>query len=160
MNQLLDKFNEYRSIVNFRVEYTFADNSSIHFKFKQTDFPHLRGLHKLIDIPVIRQFNDSNNKTVSAKYINSKVKRQELLTEQIIRNSLYFPLIQYRFDNFSKENILTMSYTDAIVDFDASLIGSNLKAKYVLFERKNCQGYNHLCVAEDLNMLINNINRY
>ncbi len=41
-----------------------------------------------------------------------------------------------------------MSYTDAIVDFNASLIGSNLKAKYILFEKKK-QGYNHLCVAED-----------
>lgn len=80
-------------------------------KFKQTDFPHLIGLHKLIDIPVIRQFNDSNNKTVSATYINSKVKRQELLTEQIIRNSLYFPFIQNRFDNFSKENIFGGCFT-------------------------------------------------
>lgn len=43
-----------------------------------------------------------------------------------------------------------MSYTDAIVDFDASLIGSNLKAKYILFEKKQ-QGYNHLCIAEDRN---------
>lgn len=43
-----------------------------------------------------------------------------------------------------------MSYTDAIVDFNASLIGSNLKAKYILFEKKK-QGYNHLCVAEDGN---------
>ena len=41
-----------------------------------------------------------------------------------------------------------MSYTDVVVDFNASLIGSNLKAKYILFEKKK-QGYNHLCVAED-----------
>lgn len=41
-----------------------------------------------------------------------------------------------------------MSYTSAIVDFNASLIGSNLRAKYILFEKKK-QGYNHLCVAED-----------
>lgn len=149
MNQLLEKFNEYKSIVNFRVEYTFEDNSIIHFKFKQTDFPHLIGLHKLIDIPVIRQFNNGKNRTVSAKYVISKVKQQELLTENLIRGSLYFPDIQDRFENFSKENILTMSYTDAIIDFDASMIGSNLKAKYILFEQKNQQGYNHLCIAED-----------
>ena len=43
-----------------------------------------------------------------------------------------------------------MSYTDVIVDFNASLIGSNLNAKYILFEKK-MQGYNHLCVAEDGN---------
>lgn len=85
MNQLLDKFNEYKSIVNYRMEYIFEDDSVIHFKLKQTDFPHLLGLHKLIDLPVIRQFNDKNNCEISAKYIISKVKRQELLTESIIK---------------------------------------------------------------------------
>lgn len=150
LNQLLDKFNEYKLIVNYHMEYIFADDSVISFKLKQTDFPHLLGLHKLIDIPVIRQFNDKNNRAISAKYIISKIKRQELLTESIIRKSIYFPDIEVRFNSFSKENILTISYTDAIVDFNASLIGSNLKAKYILFEKKK-QGYNHLCIAEDGN---------
>lgn len=150
MNQLLDKFNEYKSIVNYRMEYMFEDDSVIDFKLKQTDFPHMIGLHKLIDIPIIRQFNDRNNVTVSAKYIISKVKKQELLTEQIIRRSSYFQNIEDRFNNFSKENILTMSYTDAIIDFNASLIGSNLRAKYILFEQKRQIGFNHLCVAEDV----------
>lgn len=68
MNQLLDKFNEYKSIVNYCMEYIFEDDSVINFKLKQTDFPHLLGLHKLIDIPVIRQFNDKNNLVISAKY--------------------------------------------------------------------------------------------
>ena len=150
MNQLLDKFNEYKSIVNYCMEYIFEDDSVISFKLKQTDFPHLLGLHKLIDIPVIRQFNDKNNLVVGERYINSKIKKQELLTENIIRKSIYFPDIEVRFNSFSKENILTMSYTDAIVDFNATLIGSNLNAKYILFEKK-MQGYNHLCVAEDGN---------
>lgn len=132
------------------MEYIFEDDSVISFKLKQTDFPNLLGLHKLIDIPVIRQFNDKNNRAISAKYIISKIKRQELLTESIIRKSIYFPDIEVRFNSFSKENILTISYTDAIVDFNASLIGSNLRAKYILFEKKK-QGYNHLCIAEDGN---------
>lgn len=149
MNQLLEKFNEYRSIVNYRMEYTFDNGDMIEFKFKQTDFPHLIGLHKLIDIPVIRQFNDFNNVTVSAKFIISKIKREELLTENIIRSSVYFSGIQQRFERFSKENILSLTYTDAIIDFDATRIRSNLKAKYILYEQRNQQGYNHLCVAKD-----------
>lgn len=150
LNQLLNKFNEYKSIVNYCIEYVFEDNSIVSFKLKKSDFPHLLGLHKLIDIPVIRQFNDKNNLVVGAKYINSKIKKQELLTENIIRRSMYFPEIEVRFNNFSKENILTMSYTDAIIDFNASLIASNLKAKYILFEKKKI-GCNHLCIAEDSN---------
>lgn len=117
MNDLLDKFNEYKSIVNYRLFYILDDDKQLEFKLKQTDFPHLIGLHKLIDIPIIRQFNDSANKTVSAKYLISKIKRETFITE-----------------------------TDAIVDFDASLIGSSLSSNYILFEKKDA-GYNYLCLA-------------
>ena len=104
MNQLLDKFNEYKSIVNYRTEYIFENDSCISFKFKQTDFPHLLGLHKRIDIPVIRQFNDRNNLAISAKYINLKIRKQELLTEDIIKRSFYFPDIEVRFNNFREHS--------------------------------------------------------
>lgn len=40
LNQLLDKLNEYKSIVNYRMEYIFEDDFAISFKLKQTDFPH------------------------------------------------------------------------------------------------------------------------
>ena len=42
-----------------------------------------------------------------------------------------------------------MTYTDAIVDFDASLIGSKLRGDYILFENQKSQGYNYLSVAKD-----------
>ena len=104
MNGLLEKFNEYKSIVNYQMEYEFDNGDTIEFKLKQTDFPHLIGLHKLIDIPVIRQFNDKKNVTVSARYILSRIKKEELLTESILRKSVYFPIIEQRYEKFSKEN--------------------------------------------------------
>jgi hypothetical protein len=148
MNDLLDKFNEYKSISNYRLYYELVDGTKIDFKLKQTDFPHLIGLHKLIDIPVIRQFNDGNNKTVSAKYLIQKIKQQSLLTESDVKNSIYYKDIQDRYINFGKDNLLTVSYTDVIVNFNGSLIGSNLSSDYILFENKN-NGYNHLCIAKD-----------
>lgn len=148
MNQLLDKFNDFMSITNYRIEYILEDDSTISFRLKQTDFPHLLGLHKLIDIPVIRQFNDRNNLVVGAKYINSKIRKEELLTESIVRKSVYFPTIEQRFRNFCKDNILTLSYSEVIIAFNASLIGSNLRASYILFEKRK-QGYHHLCIAEN-----------
>ena len=148
VNQLLQKFNEYKSIVNYRMEYEFVNGDIISIKLKQIDFPHLIGLHKLIDIPVIRQFNDNSNKTVSAKFLISKIKKEALLTEATIKNSNYFNLIDKRYEQFTKNNILSLSYTDAIVDFNASIIGSSLKSNYILFENKG-PGYNHLCIAQD-----------
>lgn len=148
MNQLLEKFNEYKSIINYKILYEFENGNSIEFMPKQTDFPHLIGLHKLIDIPIIRQFNDKNNQTVSAKFLISKIKKETMLTESTIKNSVNFSKIEDRYNRFSRENILSLSYTDVILDFNPSLIGSDLKAKYVLFEEKEKGCYNHLCVAE------------
>ena len=149
MNKLLQKYNEYKDITNYRIKYSLANGDVIDFKLKQTDFPHLIGLHKLIDIPIIGQFNDISNTTVSAKFLISKIKKESQLTEQIIKNSVYFSNIEKRYENFSKENILTLTYTDAIVNFNASLIGSKLLADYILFENRQSQGYNYLSVAKD-----------
>lgn len=148
LNDLLDKYNEFRSIINFRLVYELEDETRIDFVLKQTDFPHLIGLHKLIDMPIIRRFNDKNKKSVSAKYLIQKIKQQKMITETEVKNSRYFHDIEDRYTNFSKDNLLTASYTDAIVDFDASLIGSSLLSDYILFESRD-GGYNHLCVAKD-----------
>lgn len=150
MNDLLEKFYEYKSIVNYRMKYLLENDLEIEFKLKQTDFPHLIGLHKLIDIPLIRKFNDKNNKTVSARYVIAKIKKQSILTGELIRNSCYYKEIEDRYNQFNKDNLLTVSYTDAVINFDASLIGSKLFSDYILFEQK-ADGINHLCVAKSSN---------
>lgn len=39
-----------------------------------TEIFQMIGLHKLVDIPIIGQFNDTSNTTVSAKFLISKIK--------------------------------------------------------------------------------------
>lgn len=147
MNLLLSKLNEFRAIINYRFIYEFDTGDKLEYRLKQTDFPHLIGLHKLTDIPVIQQFKDSTKANISAKYIVSKIKKEELLTDEIVHTSGCFYKIADRYNNFTKENILTVSYTDAIIDFDPTIAGSSLKAKYILFERKASGGYNNLCIG-------------
>ncbi len=149
MNGLLLKFLEFKGISHFRIKYTLANGDVFEFKLKQTDFPHLIGLHKLVDIPLIGQFNDVSNTTVSAKFLISKIKKESQLTENIIKKSVYFSSIEQRYHNFSRENLLTLTYTDAIVNFNASLIGSKLRGDYILFENQKTKGYNYLSVAKD-----------
>lgn len=151
MNELLKKFNEYRDISNYRIKYILDNGDEIDFKLKQTDFPHLIGLHKLVDIPLIGQFNDNSNTTVSAKFLISKIKKESQLTDKIIKGSIYFSDIQQRYENFSRENLLTITYTDAIVNFNASLIGSKLNGDYILYENRKNKGYNYLSIARDIN---------
>ena len=65
------------------IKYTLANQDIIEFKLKQTDFPHLIGLNKLVDIPLIGQFNDTSNISVSAKFLISKIKKEFQLTETL-----------------------------------------------------------------------------
>lgn len=65
-NLLLDKYNEYQSIVGYKFEYEFDDGKLISYKLKKKNFIHLIGLHKLTDIPLISDFNDANKPQVSA----------------------------------------------------------------------------------------------
>lgn len=95
------------------------------------------------------EYKDISNTTVSAKFLISKIKKESQLTESIIKNSVYFSNIEQRYQNFSKENLLTLTYTDAIVDFNPLLIGSKLRGDYILFEKQKPQGYSYLSVAKD-----------
>lgn len=54
-----------------------------------------------------------------------------------------FPNIKQRYNNFSKNNLLTLTYTDAIVDFNASLIG--YKTFYIVLSISKNVCYNPYC---------------
>ena len=147
-NALLDKYNEYLTVVGYSFEYEFDDGSVLVYTLKKKNFPHLIGLHKLSDIPIIADFNDPNKNSVSAGFIMSRIRKERFLTDDIVRSSIYFPIIKERYENFSRDNLLTLTYTDVIVDFNARLIGSTLKSRYILFESKN-MGYDNLGIAFD-----------
>lgn len=147
MNPLLSKFDEYKSILKYKFVYEFDNGASLEYRLRQTEFPHLLGLHKLTDIPIIQQFRDPSQPNISARYVLSKIKKEELLTDATVRTSSEFYRIEDRYNNFTKENLLTVAYTDVIIDFNPILVGSSLNAKYILYEKKNAGGYNHLCIG-------------
>lgn len=148
MNLLLEKFNDYSDVTKYKFWYKLSNGTTIDFSFSSTDFPHLIGLHKLSDIPIIGRFNDKNDKIVSSKYIIGRIKKENLLTDTIIRKSMYYSSIENRYLNFSKDTILNMSYTDVIIDFNPKMIHSKLNAKYILFNKEKSL-YNHLAIGQD-----------
>ena len=84
---------------NCRAEYFLSNGSSIEFTYKEENFIHLLGLHKLNDIQLIRLFNDKNNKKVKSRYIISRIKKSKL-TDAMVRSSVFFPSIAERYENF------------------------------------------------------------
>lgn len=147
-NTLLDKYNEYMTVVGYTILYKFENGVEVSYIYRKRNFPHLIGLQKLIDIPIINDFNNPSNKKISAGFLISRIKKGRFLNETIIKSSMYFDDIKERYEKFSRDNLLTVSYTDAVIDFNASQIGSVLQSRYILFENKGV-GYDHLGIAYD-----------
>ena len=89
MNDLLAKYNEYIRLKNCRVEYLLTNGMIIDFTYKEENFVHLLGLHKLEDIQLIQLFNDKNNKKVQTKYIISRIKKEKF-TDAMVKASVFY----------------------------------------------------------------------
>lgn len=148
MDKLLEKYNDYLRLENCKAIYSLANDSSIEVIYKRENFPHLLGLHKLKDLQLIQFGLDKSNKSVKLNTVLSRI-RNSTFTDSMVKASTFFPLIQERYDSFSYDILTTLSYTDAIINFNPLLIKSKLKSKYILFEEKNINEYNHLGIAFD-----------
>ena len=150
MDDLLQKYNDYIRLKNCRAEYLLSNGMIIDFTYKEENFIHLLGLHKLTDIQLIQLFNDKSNKKVQTKYIISRIKKNKF-TDTMVKASVFYPDIESRYESFSYDNLTTLTYTDAVINFNPALIKSKIKSDYLLFEQKANNEYNHLGIAEDIN---------
>jgi hypothetical protein len=148
MNALLEKYNEYIRLKDCMAEYHLANGMSVSFTYKEENFIHLLGLHKLNDIQLVQFFNDPNNKTVQTRYIISRIKKNKF-TDSMVKASIFYKDIADRYENFSYENLTTLTYTDAVINFNPARINSKIKSDYLLFEEKPDHEYNHLGIAVD-----------
>ena len=149
MNALLEKYNDYLRLVGCMTEYELVNGTILTVKYKKENFPHLLGLHKLKDIQLIQFWNDRTNKSVKLKDVIKSIEKEKL-TDSKIKASVFYPDIKERYENFSYDNLTTLNYTDAIINFNASLMKSKIKSDYLLFEERPVSGeYNHLGIARD-----------
>ncbi len=148
MDDLLLKYNEYMRLDGFRLEYEMYNGIRIEVTYKEENFAHLLGLHKLKDIQIIQFWQDRSNKTVKLSDVIRHIKRGRL-TDAIVRSSYFFPMIKERYENFSYDNLTSLNYTDAIIDFNPALIQSKIKSDYILFEEDTKHEFNHMGIAVD-----------
>ena len=148
MDDLLQKYNDYIRLKNCRAVYLLSSGMIIDFTYKEENFIHLLGLHKLTDIQLIQLFNDKSNKKVQTKYIISRIKKSNF-TDAMVKASVFYNDIADRYESFSYDNLTTLTYTDAVINFNPTLINSKIKSDYLLFEEKANNEYNHLGIAID-----------
>ena len=149
MDKLLEKYNDYMRLENCRAVYALANRQSIEVSYKEENFAHLLGLHKLKDIQLVQFWQDKSNKTVKLKDVIRKIKNSSF-TDAMVQSSIFYPQIRERYESFSYENLTTLNYTDVVINFNPIIIKSKIKSDYLLFEEKN-KTYNHLGIALDDN---------
>ena len=149
LDVLLQKYNDYMRLKNCRAEYKLVNGECIDVTYKEENFPHLLGLHKLLDIQLIQFWQDDNNKKVKLKDVIRRIKNSSF-TDSMIKSSVFYSDIKDRYESFSYENLTSLTYTDVIINFNPSIIKSKIKSDYLLFEQ-NGKGYNHLGIARDSN---------
>ncbi len=132
MKNIQDCAKLYLNLINKR--YIFSLENGIEFSvvFKSGNFAHLIGLHKLVDLNVLKKksanllFDEILNGTIKPSFIESSVKYY------LIKNRIkYFENI---FDLLNKEK------TKVIVDFDKTLISGETQldnTKYILYKIKD-----------------------
>lgn len=148
MDDLLMKYVDYMRLNKFRIEYILDNGNRIDVTYKEENFAHLLGLHKLKDIQIIQFWQDRTNKTIKLADVMKQIKRGKL-TDTSVRSSYFFPLIKERYESFSYDNLTSLNYTDAIIDFNPALIHSKIKSNYILFEEKPNREFNHMGIAVD-----------
>lgn len=89
MNNLLKKYNDYMRLNNCTVKYEFYDGNKISFTYKEDNFLHLLGLHKLTDIQLIQFWLDRNNKTVKMDMVINKIIKMQF-TDTMVQQSFHY----------------------------------------------------------------------
>lgn len=106
-----------------------SNGMAINFSYRKENFIHLLGLRKLTDIQLVQLFNDKSNKKVQVKYIISRIKKGNF-TDAMVKASVFYPDIESRHESFSYENLTTLTYTDAVINFNPALIKSRVIISY------------------------------
>lgn len=146
MDELLVKYNDYMRLVDCKVEYKLENGQKIEFFYKEENFPHLIGLHKLKDLQLIQFWQDRSNKTVKLETLIRKIKNS-IFTDSMVKSSVFFPQIKERYESFSYDNLTTLNYTNAVINFNPIMIKSKIKSDYLLYEVKQNNEYNHMGIA-------------
>lgn len=88
MDELLVKYNDYMRLVDCKVEYKLENGQKIEFFYKEENFPHLIGLHKLKDLQLIQFWQDRSNKIVKLETLIKRIKNSTF-TDSMLKSSFF-----------------------------------------------------------------------
>ena len=129
MDRILDIVDVYERLRKNKYRITVEDGSSFVLELRKGALHHLAGFHYLTDLPLIAY------PSYGMERFYSDIKKGRLDIESA-RSSVHYNEISERIDSFATiEEILSPKECDVIVDFDRSICGSSIVAKYYLYKR-------------------------
>lgn len=144
MGKLQEVMADYEWLTEKKYSYELVNHCDLVVIFKIENFPHIAGLHKLIDI---NYFDKLNQRKITGKKVYKKLKNNEITNEMICK-SHYYVDIEKRIKYFSK--IKSLVFEKVIYDFDRSKVRSRIGADLVLYTIED-NLYIHLFLVKNKN---------
>ncbi|MGL4335832.1 MAG: PBECR4 domain-containing protein [Turicibacter sp.] len=141
MGILKETIDSYDLLCKNDYIYHLSDGRELKIIFKKENFPHLLGLHKLLDIEILRKHSQ---KIISANSVYRDLKRG-LLTYTDVSNSVHFYEIENRFMYINELDSLL--FDRIVLDFDKTKIATKITATILLY-RKIDHKYVHLALVK------------
>lgn len=110
---------------NFRI--SIEDGTVFTLRFQTAQFYHLLGLHYLVDLPDMS--NNGRSDEIIKRLLDGRI------TLSYLQKSAFFGKIAARLEHFSLlADMLVANRCKIIVDFDPSLITTQIKSRYLLYK--------------------------
>ncbi len=146
----LNIIDDYERLVKTQVKIPLDNSVIIDFTFKKNHLPHLLGLNKLVDIPILL---DYSNKKKSAIEIYNGIRFGDIDTNQFKESNYYQEIYENKLKYFNSDRIISLIKSTEIIKFDSNKI-RNFKTKldkvdYLFFELigETDTGYAHFGIA-------------
>lgn len=140
MGRLKEIAVNFAPLCKYDYEYELDSGLTIKLSLDKSNLPHLVGLHKLVDIDILRKFNE---KKVYADEIYRKMKNG-VLTDYEVFNSVHFNTIENRFSHI--DNLESLLFDRIILDFDKSKLSTKIKSNILLYREIDGQ-YVHIALV-------------
>lgn len=146
----LNIIDDYEKLVKTEVKIPLNESMVINFIFKQNHLPHLLGLNKLVDIPILL---DYKNKKIKAIEIYNGIKNGSIDGESFKGSKHYEEIYNNKLKYFSSERIMNLIRGTEIIKFNPNEVKNFAtkldKVDYMFFELigKVESGYAHFGIA-------------
>lgn len=134
----------YKTLLNKEYIFTLENDYTFSIVFKQSNFYHLTGLHKLTDIRRLFGLKTSYD-NIYKNILSGKINYQS------IEKSIFYERIKNRIEYFETiTDMLNKDKSKIIIDFDRNLVDGTelINTKYILY-RIISDGYANLTIGEN-----------